>query len=89
MQRKRPTSPSTWRRPRLTATAASTSREFGAANPTFTGTVSGIVNGDAITGVFTSTATTASPEGAYPIVTSLGDPDGRLVNYDVTLVNGT
>ena len=73
----------------LTATAANASREFGAANPAFTGTVSGIVNGDAIAGVFTSPATTTSPEGTQPIIASLSDPGGRLVNYIVTLINGT
>jgi beta-lactamase superfamily II metal-dependent hydrolase len=73
----------------LTATADSTAREFGAANPPFTGSVTGVVNGDAITGVFTATATAASPEGSYPILASLLDPAGRLPNYVVALVNGT
>ena len=76
-------------KPALTATAISTAREFGAANPPFTGTVIGVVNGDAITGGFTSTATPASPEGTYPILASLLDPAGRLSNYIVALVNGT
>jgi beta-lactamase superfamily II metal-dependent hydrolase len=73
----------------LSATAASTSREFGAPNPVFTGTLSGVVNADAITAMFASAAAASSPEGTYPIVTSLSDPAGRLSNYTVSLVNGT
>ena len=73
----------------LTATAGSTTREFGAANPPLTGSVIGVVNGDPITGAFTSTAAPASPEGTYPILASLLDPAGRLSNYLVDLVNGT
>ncbi|WP_295719297.1 cadherin-like beta sandwich domain-containing protein [Mucilaginibacter sp.] len=51
----------------LTYTADAASRDYGAANPTFTGSVSGFVNGDskatATTGtmVFTSTANATSP----------------------------
>ncbi len=73
----------------LSATAASAAREFGAANPAFAGTLSGVVNGDAISAAFSSAATAASPEGTYPIVTSLSDPSGRLPNYVVSLVDGT
>jgi beta-lactamase superfamily II metal-dependent hydrolase len=73
----------------LTATADSTTREFGALNPMLTGSVTGVVNGDAITGVFTTTAIPASPEGTYPILAALLDPAGRLANYVVSLVNGT
>jgi hypothetical protein len=73
----------------LTATAADASREFGAPNPVFSGTLTGVVNGDAVTASFDSPATASSSEGTYPIVPSLNDPDGRLANYQVTLVNGT
>ena len=64
----------------LTVTSATLSyvatpaiRAVGAANPIFSGTVTGFVNGDtqagATTGtlVFTTTATTSSPVGQYPI----------------------
>ena len=57
----------------LTYTASAASRVFGAANPVFTGTVTGLVNGDtlasATTGmpVFSSTATSTSLAGSYDI----------------------
>src|ERR1019366_1641256 len=55
----------------LNYTATSASRLYGAANPTFTGTVTGFVNGDtqtsATTGTltFTSPASVASGVGSY------------------------
>jgi len=60
----------------LTYTANAASRVFGAANPAFSGTVTGFVNGQtqatATTGVlaFTSTATAASSVGNYAITGS-------------------
>jgi filamentous hemagglutinin family protein len=57
----------------LTYTADAASRAYGAANPTFTGTVTGFVNGETIasattgTLAFTSPATTASNVGNYAI----------------------
>lgn len=65
-------------------------KRFGMPLPTFTGTVSGFVNGDSIaslTGalVFTTTATAQSPAGVYPVVAAgVSSP-----NYSVTFVNGT
>ena len=41
-------------------------------NPTFTGTVTGAVNGDSFTESFTTTAILSSPVGTYPIT-----PDGK------------
>ena len=73
----------------LTATAGSATRIYGAPNPVFTGTLVGLVNGDAITAVCTCAATATSLPGSYPIVPSLVDTNSRLVNYAVTLVNGT
>jgi phage/plasmid primase-like uncharacterized protein len=73
----------------LTVTAANASREFGAPNPGFTGTITGLANGDNITATYSTTATVASPVGTYPIVPSLVDPDNRLTNYTTNLVNGT
>jgi hypothetical protein len=72
----------------LTIAAADATREFGAANPMFTGAVTGVVNGDAITGSFTSGAVPSSHEGSYPIVAAAIDPGGRVSNYSLTLVNG-
>ncbi|HKT49405.1 MAG TPA: MBG domain-containing protein [Candidatus Angelobacter sp.] len=74
----------------LTVTAANASMVFGDPVPTLTGTVSGIKNGDNITGVYTTTATSASPVGTYPITASASDNGtGKLTNYTVTLVNAT
>jgi trimeric autotransporter adhesin len=76
------------------ATAASASRAFGAANPTFTGTLTGVVNGDGITAGYTSQANGTTPAGAYSsgsyaITPVLTDPNNRLNNYNVTLNDGT
>jgi hypothetical protein len=61
----------------------------GATNPALDGTLTGVVAGDVITATYSTTATAASPVGAYPITPSLTDPNNRLVNYAVTIVNGT
>ena len=73
----------------LTVTAANASRAFGDSNPTFTGTITGILNGDNITATYASVADATSPAGTYPIVPTLADPTGKLGNYSVTSTNGT
>ncbi|MFL6314857.1 MAG: MBG domain-containing protein [Terriglobales bacterium] len=73
----------------LTVTAASATRGFGDPNPVFTGTLAGIKNNDNITASYSTTATAASPVGAYPITPALADPTGKLGNYIVTSTNGT
>ncbi|MDD5094256.1 MAG: MBG domain-containing protein [Dehalococcoidia bacterium] len=76
----------------LSATADDASRKYGEANPVFSGTVSGIQNGDSgtITDSYSSPADAASPVGAYDIVPLLVDGgSGALDNYDITLTNGT
>jgi hypothetical protein len=73
----------------LTVTVANASRTYGAANPAFTGTITGIKNGDNITATYSTTATPASPVGTYPITATLVDPGGALANYSVTTTNGT
>jgi len=73
----------------LSVTAASPSRLYGASNPTFTGKIVGIKNGDNITATYASVATPASPVGTYPIVPTLVDPSSKLGNYTVTINNGT
>ena len=73
----------------LVVTAANASRIYGAANPVFTGTITGLHPGDNITATYASAATAASPIGVYPIVPTLVDPGGLLVNYTVSVVNGT
>ncbi|HTC94711.1 MAG TPA: FG-GAP-like repeat-containing protein [Terriglobales bacterium] len=70
----------------LTITAADASRAYGAANPTFTGTIGATQNGDVITATYSATATPGSPVGTYAIVPT---PAGTaLSNYSIVLVNG-
>ncbi len=77
----------------LTATATNTSRQFGVANPAFTYTLSGFVNGDtqasATTGTptETTTATAASPQGPYPIAIAQGTL--AAANYTFAFTPGT
>ncbi len=71
----------------LTVTADSFSRSFEADNPTFTGTITGLTNGDVISASYSSTADFSSPVGTYPIVPSLIDPGDRETNYTVNLVD--
>jgi uncharacterized repeat protein (TIGR01451 family) len=73
----------------LTITAADATRSYGDPNPAFSGSVTGLKNGDTITAAFTSTATAGSAVGAYPITPSPVDPAGKLGNYIVTSNNGT
>jgi hypothetical protein len=73
----------------LTVTAANASRPYGQTNPVFTGTITGVTNGDNITAIYSCSATAGSPVGTYPIVPSLVDPNDRQTNYTVSLVNGT
>lgn len=62
-------------------------RIYGSTNPTLTGTVTGIQNGDSITAVYGTTADTNSAVGTYPIVPTLSG--ARLTNYAVLGTNGT
>ena len=73
----------------LTITAADATRLYGDPNPAFSGSITGLKNGDNITAVFSSTATAGSAVGAYPITASPVDPAGKLGNYIVTSNNGT
>jgi hypothetical protein len=71
----------------LTVAANNAARAYGAANPVFSGTVIGAVNGDAFTETFTTTANASSNPGTYPIVPAVTGAD--LAGYTVTTVNGT
>jgi subtilisin-like proprotein convertase family protein len=73
----------------LTVTANDSSRAYGAANPLFTGSLTGVQNGDNITATYATSAATNSSVGSYAIVPSLIDPGGKLTNYVVTSTNGT
>jgi HSP20 family molecular chaperone IbpA len=73
----------------LTVTPADKSRQYGAGNPVLTGTVAGLVNGDAITASYSTAAGAGSDVGTYAITASLSDPNNRLSNYAVTYNQGT
>src|SRR5262249_60374724 len=74
----------------VTVTANNDPRAYGAANPAFTVSYSGFVNGDTASCIttapaLTTTATAASGVGTYPI-TATG---AASANYTFTYVNGT
>ena len=73
----------------LTVTADDQSRAYGDANPTLTGSLAGLENGDNITANYSTAATVTDFVGTYPITVTLADPDGKLANYTVTTNNGT
>ncbi len=78
----------------LTVTANDASRPYGTANPAFTSTMTGFVNGDTQGSVTTGTpslttlATAASPAGTYSIVTAQGTLTTNN-NYGFAFVDGT
>jgi VCBS repeat-containing protein len=77
----------------LVATALPASRAFGAPNPAFAGTLTGVVNGDGITATYVSQATATTAAGTYTtgvnaITPVLADPNNRLSNYAATLNEG-
>jgi len=71
----------------LTVTAADANRIYGAANPIFSASETGAVNGDNFVFTETTTATAASPVGTYPIVPVATGPN--LADYNVIYINGT
>jgi ELWxxDGT repeat protein len=73
----------------LTVTANNATKVYGQPNPAFTGSIVGILNNDNITATYSASATDTSLVGTYAIVPSVVDPDGKIPNYNVTLVNGT
>ncbi|MFN7929667.1 MAG: MBG domain-containing protein, partial [Blastocatellia bacterium] len=76
----------------LTVTADDKSRQYGSANPAFTATITGFVNGETSVVVngaaaLSTTATTSSPASTYAITAAAGTL--AATNYDFTFVNGT
>jgi hypothetical protein len=78
----------------LTVTAAhlivvvgNATRSYGAPNPAFTSTISGALNGDTFTITYSTTATTTSPLGTYPIVPTVSG--AATSNYNVVTADGT
>jgi len=73
----------------LSIVADDLTRTAGNPNPTFTGTITGLKNGDAITATHDSPASVDSAAGTYPIVPTLQDASGNIGNYSVSISNGT
>jgi len=71
----------------LKVTVKSVSRAYGIANPGFTAVIAGLLNNDAVTLVYSTTATASSPIGPYPITALLTGP--LSINYNPTIVPGT
>ncbi len=71
----------------LTVNVNSTSRPYGTPNPTFTGTVTGLLNGDTVTVTYSTTATITSPVGTYPITATVSG--AAAANYVITVHPGT
>jgi hypothetical protein len=73
----------------LLVIADDTARAAGQPNPTFTGAVQGVKNGDDITATQDSPATVGSAAGTYPIVPTVKDGSGKISNYAVSISQGT
>jgi hypothetical protein len=73
----------------LSVVADDTARAAGQPNPTFTGSISGVKNGDDITATHDSPATVGSEAGTYPIVPTVKDGSGKISNYAVSISTGT
>jgi hypothetical protein len=77
----------------LTVTPNPASKVFGTANPAFTGSITGLVDGDVITATYASAATTSTGVGVYSsgvnaIAATLSDPGTKLGNYTLTQTLG-
>jgi VCBS repeat-containing protein len=74
----------------LTIEANNAARPYGANNPAFSGTITGLLNADPISATYAAnSALPASPVGTYPVVPTAIGPANVLVNYTISLLNGT
>jgi 6-phosphogluconolactonase (cycloisomerase 2 family) len=74
----------------LSVAADSFSRPFGSANPTLTGVVTGIKNGENITATYSTPATQTSNVGAFSITPTVSfSPSALSANYNLTTAAGT
>ena len=78
----------------LTVTPNNASRLYGVANPTFTGSITGLVAGDTITATYASAANLTTIVGVYSsspnaIAATLSDPGSKLGNYTLAQNVGT
>jgi hypothetical protein len=71
----------------LTITVKSATRAYATANPTFSGTITGLISGDFLTVTYSTTATTSSPAGQYPITAAVSGT--KATNYNITNIPGT
>jgi hypothetical protein len=71
----------------LTLNASNAARTYGAANPVFSGTISGVVNGDQLTETFSTPANISSGAGTYPIVP--GASGANVGNYTPAATDGS
>jgi sugar lactone lactonase YvrE len=73
----------------LTVTVNNVTREYGAPNPVFTGTVTGVAFGDTVLVAYSTPATVRSPIGNYPIVATLtAVGNTSLSNYTISNTPG-
>jgi sugar lactone lactonase YvrE len=73
----------------LTVTVNNVTREYGAPNPVFTGTFTGVAFGDTILVAYSTAATVRSPVGNYPIVATLtAVGNTNLSNYTTSNTPG-
>ncbi len=72
----------------LVVAANGASRPYGANNPAFTGTITGLLNSDTLVATFATSATPASPLGTYPILPALAAAPSVLSSYTISLLNG-
>ncbi len=73
----------------LSVTIANQSRAYGAPDPSFTGSLSGVLGTDVITATYIPLATAASPVATYPIVPTFSDAGNRLGNYTIATNGGS
>lgn len=72
----------------LTVVIANLTRPYHSSNLAFTAALTGLLNGDSVNVIYSTTVTFASPTGTYPINASI-DPAGRGSNYLATVTPGT
>ena len=71
----------------LVVMANDASNIYGTANPTFSGTITGMQNGDTFAESFSTTATTLSNAGTYSIIPAASGTN--IADYSQTVKNGT
>lgn len=74
-------------KPPLTVTVHGGWRTYGAANPAFTYTVTGLSGSDTVTVTPQTTATAASPVGSYPVTATV--TGSNTANYSITVIGAT